>query len=91
MEKDVNGEGGLLTRPTVDGAPALPRRAGKGLLPLSWVGRGVAVEYVGADRGERHVSGRLLDLHGFGPVIGANGGRLALSWDSITSVELEAG
>ena len=38
-----------MTRPDVNGTPALPKRAApKGLLPSTWLGRSLRIEYVDA-------------------------------------------
>jgi hypothetical protein len=78
-----------MTRPTVEGSTQLPKRNGaKSLLPLSWVGRTIRVEYRGADGRERNTSGMLLDLYPTGLLIGIKSARTLLSWDAVVVVEL---
>jgi hypothetical protein len=78
-----------MTRPDVNGAPALPKRAApKGLLPSTWLERTLKVAYVDADGMGAETSGTLLDLYPFGPVLSLSGEKTALSWDSLRSVTL---
>jgi hypothetical protein len=78
-----------MTRPDVNGAPALPKRsAPKGLLPSTWLERTLKVAYVDADGMGAETSGTLLDLYPFGPVLSLSGEKTALSWDSLRSVTL---
>ncbi len=78
-----------MTRPDVNGAPALPKRAApKGLLPSTWLERTLQVSYVDADGMGVETRGTLLDLYPFGPVLSLSGEKIALSWDSLRSVTL---
>ncbi len=78
-----------MTRPDVNGAPALPKRAApKGLLPSTWLERTLKVAYVDADGMGAETSGTLLDLYPFGPVLSLSGEKTALSWDSLRAVTL---
>jgi hypothetical protein len=78
-----------MTRPDVNGAPALPKRAApKGLLPSTWLERTLQVSYVDADGMGVETRGTLLDLYPFGPVLSLSGEKTALSWDSLRSVTL---
>jgi hypothetical protein len=52
-----------MTRPDVNGTPALPKRgAPKGLLPSTWLQRTLKVAYVDAYGGGQETSGTLLDF-----------------------------
>ncbi len=78
-----------MTRPDVNGAPALPKRAApKGLLPSTWLERTLQVSYVDADGMGVETRGTLLDLYPFGPVLSLSGEKTALSWDSVRSIVL---
>jgi hypothetical protein len=78
-----------MTRPDVNGAPALPKRAApKGLLPSTWLQRTLQVSYVDADGMGVETRGTLLDLYPFGPVLSLSGEKTALSWDSLRAVTL---
>jgi hypothetical protein len=69
--------------------PATPRGGPKTLLPSSWTGRSVKIEYRSADGYAGTISGKLLDLYPAGPVIGTNGTRCVLAWDAIVLTELQ--
>lgn len=60
----------------------------RGLLPSSWLERGVRLEYVDAYGSAQETSGILLDLYPFGPILNLGGARTAMSWDRLTVVEL---
>jgi hypothetical protein len=78
-----------MTRPDVNGAPSLPKRAApKGLLPSTWLERTLQVSYVGADGAGVETRGTLLDLYPFGPVLSLSGEKTALSWDCLRAVTL---
>ncbi len=78
-----------MTRPDVNGTPALPKRAApKGLLPSTWLERTLKVAYVDADGMGVETSGTLLDLYPFGPVLSLSGEKTALSWDCLRAVTL---
>ena len=78
-----------MTRPDVNGAPALPKRAApKGLLPSTWLQRTLQVSYVGADGAGVETRGTLLEYYPFGPVLSLSGEKTALSWDCLRAVTL---
>jgi len=79
-----------MTAPSVDGTPALPKRAGpKGLLPSTWLERTLRVSYVDCyGGGQEAASGTLLDLYPAGPILSLNGAKSLISWDRLTLVEL---
>ncbi len=78
-----------MTRPDVNGAPALPKRAApKGLLPSTWLERTLQVSYVDADGMGVETRGTLLELYPFGPVLSLSGEKTALSWDCLRAVTL---
>jgi hypothetical protein len=78
-----------MTAPTVDGQPSLPRRAApRGLLPTTWVGRTLKVEYVDSFGVGAEATGACLDLYPFGIVMNLSGQRAAVSWDALRVVTL---
>ena len=80
----------LTTTPGSNGEPVLPRRTPRGLLPSTWTGRTLKVEYVGGDGLSATTSGCLLELMPFGPILKSSAGdKFALSWDAIRLVELK--
>jgi hypothetical protein len=77
----------MMTAPDRNGAPALPKRTPRGLLPSTWLERIVTVEYVVA--GDlRTTTGTLADLYPAGIVLNAGGLRTLVTWDAIAVVEL---
>ena len=77
------------TTPSSNGEAPLPRRGPKGLLPSTWLDRPIRIEYETANDEGAVLSGCLLELFPFGPVLrSTEGDRLAVSWDRITLVEL---
>jgi hypothetical protein len=78
-----------MTRPDVNGTPALPKRAGpKGLLPSTWLERTLKVSYMDAFGVGVETTGTLLDLYPAGPILNLNGVKALISWDRLTVVEL---
>jgi len=65
MQGGVEADAGAMTIPASYDDPPLPKRAPRGLLPSTWLGREVKLEY---DPGGGFVStnGRLLDWFGCG-------------------------
>jgi len=82
-------------REGVDGVPGaipLPQRGGpKGLMPSTWTGRSLRIEYVDCDGSGQKTSGTLLDLYPTGPVLNIAGARVLISWDRLCLVELASG
>ena len=78
-----------MTRPDVNGAPALPkRRAPKGLLPSTWLERTLKLEYVDGFGAGVEASGVLLDYFPAGPILNVEGAKKLISWDRIVAVQL---
>ena len=78
-----------MTRPDVNGTPSLPKRAGpKGLLPSTWLGRALKVEYTDCYGSGQATSGMLLDLYPAGPVLNIGGAKTLISWDRLALCEL---
>ncbi len=78
-----------MTRPDVNGTPALPKRNGpRGLLPSTWVDRTVRAAYVDCRGAGQETSGTLLDVYPFGPVLSLSGEKTALSWDCLRAITL---
>jgi len=64
------------------------------MLPSTWQGRRITVEYLGPDEEARCTSGKFLDTCGFGVIIaardpGGGPGKVAICWDSVFVVELD--
>ena len=81
-----------MTAPDVNGTPALPRRSGpKGLLPSTWGGRALRLEYVVGGE-TRQTTGKLLDTYPSGIIIGSSeagiAARTLIAWDTVAVVEL---
>jgi hypothetical protein len=60
----------------------------KGMLPSTWVGRGVRLEYVDAYESAQETSGILLDIYPVGPILSLGGAKTCLSWDRVVFIEL---
>ncbi len=75
--------------PTTNGeAPPAPRNAPRGLLPSTWQGRAIRLEYTDAHGLGVETSGILLDWCGTGPVFNLAGGRVLVAWDRLVSLGL---
>jgi hypothetical protein len=78
-----------MTRPDVNGTPALPKRsAPKGLLPSTWLERTLKLEYVDGFGAGVEASGVLLDFFPAGPVLHIGGAKTLISWDRLVLCEL---
>jgi hypothetical protein len=78
-----------MTRPDVNGTPALPKRAApKGLLPSTWLGRSLRIEYVDAYGGGQETRGTLLDFYPAGPVLHVAGAKTLICWERLVLCEL---
>ncbi len=76
------------TAPGWDDAP-LPKRNGhKGMLPSTWLGRALRVEYADASGKPSQAAGTLLDWYPAGPVLNVGGARTVVCWERICSIEL---
>ncbi len=78
----------LVTKPPTNGERPLPRRQPKGLLPGTWVGRTLRLEYLDAWGAGATTDATLLELYPFGPVLSIDGAKTALSWDRLVLAEL---
>jgi hypothetical protein len=80
----------MTTTPSANGEAPLPRRVPRGLLPSTWTGRTLKIEYTAADGLPVTTTGALLEYFPFGPVLRSSGGeRWALAWDRISTIELQ--
>jgi len=69
----------------------LPKRNGaRGMLPSTWTGRKLRIEYTDANGGGQETSGVLLDWCPAGPVLNVGGARTIIAWDRLCIVELAA-
>ncbi len=82
------------TGPDANGVPEgvpLPKRNGaRGMLPSTWTGRKLRIEYTDANGGGQETSGALLDWCPAGPVLNVRGARTIIAWDRLAVVELAA-
>jgi len=79
----------MQTVPQTNGEAPLPKRsAPKGLLPGTWVGRTLRVEYVDGYGSGAEATGACLDLYPFGVILNLSGQRAAVSWDCLRVVTL---
>ena len=76
---------------TLGGIPPHKRNGPKGMMPSTWTGRSIRVQYRGGDGRAQDMSGRLLDTYPAGLVVGTNGTRTLVAWDSLVIVELADG
>jgi hypothetical protein len=80
----------LMTKPQANGEAPMVRRQPKGLLPYSWVGHTLKLEFVGADGTLEKATGAYVEQHGFGPVLKRSlGDRFCISWDRLVQVQLQ--
>jgi hypothetical protein len=69
-----------MTAPTTNGEAPLPRRAGiRGLLPSTWLSRGVRCRYTDGDGRGQETSAVLLDWCGAGVLLDIAGSKTLLS------------
>lgn len=79
----------MTTTPSSNGEAALPRRTPRGLLPSTWAGRSVRVEYMDGSGEAASTTGALLEYFPFGPVLkSVEGDKFALSWERISLIEV---
>ena len=78
-----------MTRPDANGTPALPKRAApKGLLPSTWLGRSLRIEYMDCYGGGQETRGSLLDFYPVGPVLHVAGAKTLICWERLVLCEL---
>ncbi len=78
-----------MTRPDVNGTPALPKRsAAKGMLPSTWLNRSLSVEYTDCYGGGQETRGSLLDFYPVGPVLHVAGAKTLICWERLVLCEL---
>jgi hypothetical protein len=78
----------MATKPDSDGAPSLPRRVPRGLLPSTWIDRSLKVEYSDGFGSAQEASGVLLEMYPAGPILLVDGARKLISWDRLVWLEL---
>ncbi len=81
----------MVTTPSSNGERLLPRRVGttRTMLPSTWLGRGLKIEYVGGDSVARETTGVLLDWCPVGMLVLIAGAKTLLSWDRVILAELQ--
>jgi hypothetical protein len=60
----------------------------RGLLPSTWIGRGVRLEYIDSYQSAQETSGVLLDTFPVGPILNLSRAKMCLSWDRVVFIEL---
>ena len=84
--------GVYMTAPTTNGDLSLPRRNGpRSMVPGTWLGRDVRLEYVGADGKGRETSATLLDWCPTGLLVSVAGAKTLLWWERLVLCELVEG
>jgi hypothetical protein len=80
------------TAPSMNGDPPLPRRVGtRTMVPMSWVGETIRLEYADASGKGRETSATLLDWCPVGLLLSMGGGKTLLPWEKVALVELVEG
>jgi hypothetical protein len=70
------------------GRNAAPLAPTKGLLPSTWICRGVRLEYFDAYGSAQETSGTLLDCYPAGPILNLAGAKTCLAWERLVLLEL---
>ena len=77
------------TTPSMNGDRPLPKKQGsRGMLPSTWQGRALRIEYVAVDSGPVETTATLLDWCALGVVLNLAGARTVLPWERLALVEL---
>jgi hypothetical protein len=89
----VTGDLGVyMTAPTMNGDKPLPRRAGvRGMLPSTWIGRTLRVEYIDASGKGKETTATFLDWTPVGLLLLVAGGKTLLAWERLVLCELVEG
>jgi hypothetical protein len=79
----------MMTAPTANGTPALPKRAGvRTMVPTTWIDRTLKLEYVGAAGMGRETTATLLDWCPAGLLLNIAGAKTLLPWERLILCEL---
>ena len=78
-----NGAGGVR-----ESIPLPKRQPPKGMLPSTWLSRGLRIEYEDGTGKVVHTKGILLDYYPAGPVVAVGGAKTMFSWDRLVLCEL---
>ena len=76
------------SRGTLRDIPAARRNGTKDMLPSSWTGRALRLEYMNGTGEPHSTTAVLLDIFPFGPVMNIAGAKTLLSWDCLIMLEL---
>ena len=68
--------------------PPVKRNGGRGMLPTTWCGRRLILEYTDAGGSAASTSGVLLDWCALGVVMNLSGSRCVIPWERLSFVEL---
>ncbi len=78
-----------MSAPTANGDKPLPRRAGtRGMVPSTWIGHELRLEYIGADGKAQESSATLLDWCPAGLLLSMGGAKTLLCWERLVLCEL---
>jgi hypothetical protein len=85
--------GAITAPPGWDDAPRPKRNGTRGLLPSTWIGRTLRVEYADAGGKAAKTDGVLLDWYPAGVVLSLSGAKTLILWERLALLELieEAG
>ncbi len=84
----ATGNGAMTTPPGYDDKPLPERNGHRGMVPSTWLGRSVKLEYTDAHGLGVETSGILLDWCPFGLLVSLAGAKALLSWDAVRVIEL---
>ncbi len=84
----ATGNGAMTTPPGYDDKPLPERNGHRGMVPSTWLGRSVKLEYTDAHGLGVETSGILLDWCGTGPVFNLAGAKVLVAWDRVCLLEL---
>jgi hypothetical protein len=73
-----------------NGDKPLPKRAGvRSMVPSTWIGRSLRIEYEGAGGASRETKATLLDWSPVGLLLNVAGGKTLLAWERLVLAELQ--
>jgi hypothetical protein len=79
-----------MTAPTTNGDKPLPKRVGgRSMVPSTWIGRSLPIEYEGAGGAGRETTATLLDWSPVGLLLNVAGGKTLLAWERLVLAELQ--
>jgi hypothetical protein len=89
LDRDMSEAYAVHMAAPTNGDRPVPRRLGtRSMLPSTWLGRALRVEYVGADGKAVTTTGTLADWCPVGPILHIAGSRCAVAWERLVLIEL---